>query len=84
MALNHDEMVSRVKAEIAKAGSQRKAARKLGVTASFLCHVIRGNLPVSDRLANQLGYYREYTFYPVEESRGSEDTTTSALQNLDR
>ena len=56
----------RLAAVIRQAGSQRAAARSLGVSAAYLNDVLRGRRAVSARLARALGLER-VTVYRVKE-----------------
>ena len=56
----------RLAAVIQRAGSQRAAARSLGVSAAYLNDVLRGRRAVSARLARALGLER-VTVYRVKE-----------------
>ena len=41
---------------VEKWGSQRKVADQLGISAAFLSDIINGNRPVSNQVAQKLGY----------------------------
>ncbi len=58
----------RLAAVIRQAGSQRAAARSLGVSAAYLNDVLRGRRAVSARLARALGLER-VTVYRVKEAQ---------------
>lgn len=62
------EFLDFLKAEVKKMGSARTAARKLGVSAVYLCDILNGNRPAGDKICKALGVVRsvkvtrEYTY----------------------
>lgn len=52
-----EEEIKGVIEQMVKAwGSQRKVADHLGISAAFLSDIIHGNRPVSNKVAQKLGY----------------------------
>ena len=45
-------------AAIKRAGGQRALAREWGVSQQYLCEVVNGRYPVSDKLLDKLGLRR--------------------------
>lgn len=48
-----------LRAKIRKAGSMRKAAKQLGITAAYLCDIMHGRRDPGPRVAKALRYRRE-------------------------
>lgn len=58
------QMLRRLKREI-EASSIRRVAAQYDVSHAFIAEVARGRAPISDRLARQMGYRRDYIYIPV-------------------
>lgn len=47
------------------AGSQRKVARSLGISDSYLSDIINERRDISDEVAKKLGYQKETIYAPI-------------------
>jgi hypothetical protein len=54
-----EEVRTILRAKIEQAGSMRKAAKKLGITAAYLCDIIHERRNPGPRVAKALGFRRE-------------------------
>jgi predicted transcriptional regulator len=54
--ITQDEIKGIIEDMVQKWGSQRKVADHLGISAAFLSDIINGNRPVSNQVAQKLGY----------------------------
>lgn len=62
--LNHDDMLHEVKRWIFAAGSQKKAAKALGISEQYMTDVVKGRREVGPTLANALGYDKVIMYTP--------------------
>jgi len=65
--LTHDELISLLKTEAKKAGSQKNYAEVLGISAQYFGDVIKGRREPGEKLLSALGLKRVVTFEPEEE-----------------
>lgn len=63
--LNADDMLSEVKRWVAASGSQKKAAKLLGVSEQYMTDVLKGRREVGPTLAEALGYDKIVMFSPM-------------------
>jgi hypothetical protein len=56
MAKNNGPLLAALKVYIKKAGNQRIAAEKLGVSESFISDIVNSRKPVSSGIARKLGF----------------------------
>jgi plasmid maintenance system antidote protein VapI len=54
--ITQDEIKEIIEQMVTTWGSQRKLADHLGISAAFLSDIINGNKPVSNQVAQKLGY----------------------------
>lgn len=62
--VTEDSLRERLMGE-AKATSYRRVATRYGLTAGYIHQVAQGKMPVSERLAERLGYRRKVVFEPI-------------------
>ena len=60
------DLRAELKCRVSEAGSQRDAARALGISQAQVCLVVTGRRKFSDRMAAKLGYRKVVTFEPLE------------------
>ena len=56
--LNEASLKAVLRAEVERDGGQKAAAKRLGVSAQFLCDVLHGRRGLTARLLRGLGYRR--------------------------
>lgn len=61
-AHTNEDMLQILTNNIVNAGSQKKAAKKLGITPQYLCDIMKGKRLVSEDIAKQLGFERRIIF----------------------
>jgi plasmid maintenance system antidote protein VapI len=54
--VTQDELKGTIEQMVKQWGSQRKVADHLGISAAFLSDIINGNRPISNKVAQKLGY----------------------------
>lgn len=64
--ITHEKALEIIKGIVKQEGSQYRAARKLDIAASFLGDIVSGKSPISDRVAQKIGYRRVIQFEKVE------------------
>jgi predicted transcriptional regulator len=69
------DALDRVRAFVAKSGSQRAAAKALGVSLAFVNQMLSGKVPVSKRILAQLGLRRTI----IADTRRRKTDTTEEL-----
>lgn len=62
LLITHPEILHLLKAYVSVQGSQKFAAKSLGVSEQFLSDVLRCKREVSEKLASKLGYRRSVRF----------------------
>jgi len=65
--LSRAELIAVMRDEIDAIGSMRKAAKKWGVSAAFLCDVLKNNRPVGHTVPTSLGYEVVVTYRRINE-----------------
>lgn len=60
--IDYDSMVEELRKLQAAEGSQRAAAEKLGVTASYFSYLLSGRKLISENVARKMGYRRVVLF----------------------
>jgi plasmid maintenance system antidote protein VapI len=60
--ITEDEIKGIIEEMVKKWGSQRKVADQLEISAAFLSDILNGNRPVSNQVAQRLGYQRVIKF----------------------
>ena len=58
-------LTERIRVEIAHAGSQDAAAKRLGISPQYLCDVLRGRREPGKKLLDALGYRRLVVYEQV-------------------
>ena len=51
---------------VAREGKQADYCRKHGIAQSMLCEVLKGKVPISETVANSVGFVRRDLFIPVQ------------------
>lgn len=64
--LRHGELLAVLRSEVDRYASDAAAARALGVTRGHLSRVLREEKPITPKLAELLGYERQWLFVPYE------------------
>lgn len=64
--LRHSDMLLVLRGEVERYQSDSAAASALGVSRSHLSRVLSGQKPITDRLAEALGYKKDPMFVPYE------------------
>jgi len=54
--ITHEEIVDKLGRFVKAKGSLRKAAKDIGVSHAYLFDILRGNRPISGKVAKFLGY----------------------------
>ena len=54
--ITQDELKDIIEKMVTQWGSQRKVSDHLGISAAFLSDIINGNRPISNKVAQKLGY----------------------------
>jgi hypothetical protein len=63
----NDELVALLKKEIKKHGDQKALAERIGITPGFLNDILVGRAPVTQQVAEYLGYNKVTGFEKREE-----------------
>jgi transcriptional regulator with XRE-family HTH domain len=58
-------LVERIRVEVASAGSQEAAAKRLGVSAQYLCDVLKGRREPGKKLLDAIGYRRVVVYEQI-------------------
>lgn len=69
MPITHEEALKRIRDLVKRSGSQVAAAKELNISPAFLGDILRGARPISDNVAQKLGYRRVVQFVPVKEQQ---------------
>ena len=63
--ISTDEARKLIEDMVDAAGSQRKVARSLGITDSYLSDILNRRRGISEEVAKKLGYDKETVFAPI-------------------
>lgn len=56
------EMLDILRAFVREAGTQKAAAIQLGISGMYVSDIVNGRRPISDAVAQKLGYRRSWRF----------------------
>ena len=62
---NTSPVLEKLKQFVENAGSQAEAARRLDITESYISLLLRGKRPITDAIANQLGFAKVVDFVHI-------------------
>lgn len=63
-AAKQPDLIAILRSACAAAGGQAAWAAAHGLSPQYVCDVLRGRRDVSERLANELGFFRHVVFVP--------------------
>ena len=69
---SESQLLDDLRERVRQFGRQAVVARELGFTPQYLCDVLGGNRPVSDKLASALGYDRVVRYEPRRKNRNGD------------
>lgn len=72
------EMLDVLREFVREAGTQRAAAARLGVSGMFVSDMLRGYKPISEAVAEKLGYRRSWRYELVNGGRTGNDDNLEA------
>lgn len=60
--IDEDEMLDVLRNFVREAGTQKAAADRLGISATFMSDMVKGRMPISGSVAKKLGYQRSWWY----------------------
>ena len=60
--MTHADLIDRLRAKCAEAGSQAALARQIGVSRMYINNILNGHAPISDTVLNGIGIERVVTY----------------------
>jgi predicted DNA-binding protein (UPF0251 family) len=64
--ISHKEAIEILRRLVEEEGSQTQAAAKLGISSGYLSEILTNGKPISDKVAEALGYERVVVYKPLE------------------
>lgn len=67
MNISQEKAIELIEKIVAEEGSQVKAAKRLDISPAYLGDILKGNRPISESVAQKLGYKRVVSYEPIKE-----------------
>lgn len=67
MNISQEKAIELIEKIVAEGGSQVKAAKRLDISPAYLGDILKGNRPISESVAQKLGYKRVVSYEPIKE-----------------